>query len=217
MKLFTGATSDLHGNVFQTHSEQTKGAQFEDTMNALQTYALQKYVKQIELLAPLFTDLTMSQLVKPTPKEDKKNNDNNPRQQVYTLDAFEREEYRCEVKNHAKETAALKSTTCSLFNIVIRQCSKMMKSKLKGEESFEQVEFNGNVAELLKLIREISRQVNTNESIYDAIDEAKARYYRHRQGSNEDNEQYTRCFKTNVEVAEHQGASLFQGSQTVRT
>ena len=56
-ELFVGETKDMLGNVFQTHSEQKTKTQFEDTMEALKTYASQKYVKRIELLIPLFADL----------------------------------------------------------------------------------------------------------------------------------------------------------------
>ena len=123
------------------------------------------------------------------------------------MDDFERDSYRCEVKNYTKETAALKTTKRSLFNVVTGQCSKLMKSKLKGESTFEKVEEDGDIASLLKLIRKISREVNTNESVYDAVDEAVGRYYRYKQ-NDEDDMTYTRIFKSNVDVAEDLGGAF---------
>ena len=202
----------MQGNVFQTNSEQKVKTQFEDTMEALKTYASQKYIKHIELLTPLFTYLTNPKVDKPTPKLDKKIQVtlvDGTKKEIYDLDDFEREAYRCEVKNYAKECATLKTTMRSLFNVVTGQCSKMMKSKLKGEDTYKKIEEDGDVTSLLRLIRTTSRQVNTNESVYNAIDEAVGKYYRYRQ-VDEDNETFTRTFKSNVEVAEDLGGNIFK-------
>ena len=137
------------------------------------------------------------------------------KKEIYAMDEFERKEYRCEVKKYANESVALKTTIRSLFNVVTSQCSKMMKSKLKGEDTYAKIEKDGDVAGLLKLIRKISRQVNTNESIYDAINEAIGKYYRYRQ-TEEDNETYTRNYKSNVEVTEDLGANLFKHSELLK-
>ena len=209
---FKGGTIDMQGNVFQTNSEQKIKTQFEDTMEALKTYASQKYVKHIELLTPLFTDLTNPKVSKPTPRIDKKIEvtlADGSKKEIYDLDDFEREAYRCEVKNYAKECATLKTTMRSMFNVVTGQCSRMMKSKLKGEDNYKKIEEDGDVASLLRLIRATSRQVNTNESVYDAIDEAVGKYYRYRQ-VDEDNETFTRTFKSNVKVAEDLGGDIFK-------
>ena len=47
----------------------------------------------------------------------------------------------------------------------------MMRTKLKGNEKFEEVELNGDVVELLKMIRGTCREMTTNASLHDAIDE----------------------------------------------
>ena len=110
---FVGGTKDMLGNVFQTHSEQKTETQFEDTMEALKTYDSQKYVKHIELLTPLSTDLKTPQVDKPTLKQDKKitvTMGDGTKKEIYAMDEFERKEYRCEVKTYAKESAALKTT-----------------------------------------------------------------------------------------------------------
>ena len=82
---------------------------------------------------------------------------------------------------YAKESVALKATIRSLYNVIWGQCSQMMKTKLKGRPTMEQIEIDRNVAELLKLVRSVCREINTNASIYDSIDEAKRRYYLYRQ------------------------------------
>ena len=76
---------------------------------------------------------------------------------------------------------AIKAIVSTLFNVILGQCSDMMKSKVKGNKKFKDIETDGKVAELLKLIRSASREVNTNASVYDTIDESKRRYYLYRQ------------------------------------
>ena len=73
----------------------------------------------------------------------------------------------------------------------------------------KKVEKDGNAAELLKIISGVSREVDINASIYDAIDEAKWKYYTYRQQPYEDNDHHARVFKRNVEVLEHEGGELF--------
>ena len=92
----------------------------------------------------------------------------------------------------------------------------MMKTKVKGNKKFKDIETGGKVAELLKLIRSASREVNTNASVYDTIDESKRRYYLYRQQPHDSNEQHTKTFKSNVEVAEHEGATLFTDAELVK-
>ena len=100
---------------------------------------------------------------------------------------FELEEFGCKVKSYAKDRAALKSTLRSLLIVILGQFSKMLNTKLQGYSMYRQVEQKGNVAELLKMIRAISREIIANESIYDAFDEAKRNHYMYEQAPHEDN------------------------------
>merc|ERR1719491_1029325 len=70
-----------------------------------------------------------------------------------------------------------------------------MKTKLKGNETFTQVENDGNVSELLKMIRVVTREMNTNESVYNAIDKSKRKYYTYIQAPEDDDEIHSRTFK----------------------
>ena len=69
--IFKGDTTDMNGHVFQTHSEQRKKNQFNDTLDALKTYVSQKYIKHIDYLMPLFVDLSSPSILMPTPSAPK--------------------------------------------------------------------------------------------------------------------------------------------------
>ena len=51
-----------------------------------------------------------------------------------------------------------------------------MQKKLIAFKNYEKIETDGDVTGLLKEIRGVSHQLESNTSIYDIIDEAKARY-----------------------------------------
>lgn len=51
--------------------------------------------------------------------------------------------------------------------------------------------------------------MTTNASLYDAIDESKRNYYIYYQQPEDDNEKHQRNYKSNVDVVEHHGGSLF--------
>ena len=74
---------------------------------------------------------------------------------------------------------------------------------------FVEVENNGDVTTLLKEIRTISLQIETNTSVYDALDEANALYYSYRKEANESNAKHLRKFKSIVSAVEYLGGSMF--------
>lgn len=55
-----------------------------------------------------------------------------------------------------------------------------MKNKLFLAKGFTKFEAEGDVTGLLQEIRRASFKIETNTSVYDAIDEAKSVYYTHR-------------------------------------
>ena len=52
-------------------------------------------------------------------------------------------------------------------------------------------------------------QIESNTSLYDAIDEANTLYYAYRQEEGESNAKHLRSFKSIVSTIEHLGGSMF--------
>lgn len=92
----------------------------------------------------------------------------------------------------------------------------MMQSKLRGNEKLEQVDLNGDVVELLKMAQGACREMTTNASLHDAIDETKRRYYIYKQKSEYNNEQHLKTFKSNTEVVKHYEGSLFDDKVLIK-
>ena len=79
----------------------------------------------------------------------------------------------------------------------------MMISRMADGEKMKQVKKDGNVVRLIQIIRGISREMTTNAPLYDAIDEAKRRYYSYCQQPDGDNGKHQRNYMSNVDVVEH--------------
>ena len=67
----------------------------------------------------------------------------------------------------------------------------------------------GNVVQLLVEIREISRMMSANASVYDCLDEAKRFFYTYRQQPEDSNQQHLKSFKSNSDIVEHYGGVLY--------
>ena len=175
----------MNGHVFQLHAERTNKLQFEGTMEALRIYSSTTYKSDIELLNRLFTDLKEPSVNEPLgPKEtvmkDKMGKvmlDEND-EVITTISKFEETIYNERIKQWIRDEASLKATVRSLYNIAWGQCSK--KDKITMMKEFLEVETTGNVTRLLKEVKIVMLQIDTNTSAYDALDEAINAYYKYK-------------------------------------
>ena len=91
----------------------------------------------------------------------------------------------------------------------------MLRTKFRGDDDFINIGKDGNVVELLQKIRGVYRQITTNASICDSIDEAKKHYYQYRQQPEDDNETHLRIFKNNSEVVEHYKGNMYEAQALI--
>ena len=83
----------------------------------------------------------------------------------------------------------------SLYNVVWGQCSKLLQNKLKANLQYGQFNNTINVVTLLKEIKLLSNKIEENTSVYDALHEAKSKFYKYQQGDNETLADHMRNFK----------------------
>jgi DNA gyrase/topoisomerase IV subunit A len=109
-------------------------------------------------------------------------------------------------KNDAKE---LENALMALFDVIIGQCSPLLKSKLKALQSWDDMEAKCEIGLLLKEIKSITHQFQANISIYEALDEAKRQYYMFRQNHQHMNTiTYMKTLKNIINVIEFYGGSI---------
>ena len=198
----------MNGHVFQTHAERKDKSQFEDTMEALRIYASSAYKNDIESMNILFTELKNPTVIKPEDPEETITTDADGKE-TRAVSRLEETIYSERVKQWIRDERSLKASIRSLYNIVWGQCSKMMRDKLTMIKNFTAVETKGDVTVLLKEIRSVGLQIETNTSLYDALDEANALYYSYKQEDGESNAKHLRNFKSIVSAVEHLGGSMF--------
>ena len=99
---------------------------------------------------------------------------------ITTISKFEETIYNERIKQWIRDGASLKATIRSLYNIAWGQCSKLMQDKITMMKEFLEVETTGNVTRLLKEVKIVMLQIDTNTSAYDALDEAINAYYKYK-------------------------------------
>ena len=74
---------------------------------------------------------------------------------------------------------SLEDSLTALFNIIWGKCSAMMQNRLELIPGYESINMDTNVATLLREIRSISNELQVSVNVYDALDEAKEKYFRY--------------------------------------
>ena len=71
------------------------------------------------------------------------------------------------------------------------------------------MEKGGDTTNLINVIRRVNLQIETNTSVYEALDKAKAIYYTYRQGDEESSAKQLSNFKSIIETVKHLGGTNF--------
>ena len=208
-KVFKGESIAMNGAVFEIHAEQPPKGQFQDTLDALKIYSSTMHKLDIDSLNVLFIDITEPTIVPPIAPISQELINSQGVSTVIPLNKFQETVYNEEIKLWIKDTKRLKASLTSLYNIVWGQCSKLMQNKLIAVENFSDIQLKCNVTELLTSIRGISNQIDTNTSVYDALDEAKRLYYNYKQNDEDTNAKHLKNFKNLVAIVEYYGGDLF--------
>ena len=226
-RAFRGNTDALNGNVFQTYAEQQrKSGQFTTTMVALQTYVARHFRDDTENLQTLLDDdITRPSLPKPvrqpprTRTEKVKKEGTTDEYVEVEVDDRTADEKQVDgiiftetIKQYVKNNDRLKSTERAIFDMIWGQCSRLMQTSIKADESYNDIKKSGNAARLLKIIRLIGNQVSTDMNIYDAYLDARANLDRYYQNDDVDLSNHLKDFKYHVECIEQFGPGYFEST-----
>ena len=117
-----------------------------------------------------------------------------------------------EIKQYVKNNDRLKSSERAIFDIIWGQCSRLMHTTIKADESYADVKKSGDAARLLKIIRLIGNQVSADMNIYDAYLDARANLDRYYQNDGVDLSTHLKNFEYHVECVEQFGAGYFEST-----
>ena len=85
--------------------------------------------------------------------------------------------YQEELKMYLKNKDRMNSTIVGLYNIIWGQCSKRVQNRCKAHSKYKEITKDHDVAELLKIIRDIGHEFETRTHLFDAMDHAIRRFY----------------------------------------
>ena len=85
-----------------------------------------------------------------------------------------------------------------------------MQNRLLAQEIYEDIQKNTNISALLKAIRAISCQVETNILMYDDVDESKRRFYKIYQGEAETNATFLNNYKAVTDTLEYYKSNIYE-------
>ena len=160
------------GRVFQVNGEQRKRGQFKDTVDILKIYASDNFKKDVKAMESLFGD----NIQKPELKEPSEPTVMNDEKEVTKTQI---RIYEVKITAVVKKEKSLENSLTALFNIIWGQCSVMMQNRLELIPRYESMNTDADVATLPREIRSISNELQVSVNVYDALDEAKEKYFRY--------------------------------------
>jgi hypothetical protein len=194
---YKGKTTELEEHCFHTHSENPKRTEFLTTLEAIKMYAAKQYKTQfIHMKESIFENFEEPTINPPT---------------AISSDATEMEKmiFIEDYKVWKKDEKELNNAVMTLFDVIVGQCSPLLRSKLKALAGWTQMESGSEVGRLLKEIKSITHQFQANISIYEALDEAKRQYYIFKQQHSHMNTiTFMKTLKNIVDVIEFYGGSI---------
>ena len=143
---YKGKTEALNGNCFHTNSENPKRTEFITTLEAIKMYAAKEYKTQFtHMKDTLFEKFEQPILTAPT-------------KIASTADEIDKLIYIEDYKVYKKDEKELKNALMTLFDVIVGQCSPLLKSKLKALQTWDAMEANSEVGPLLKEIKYVTNQ-----------------------------------------------------------
>ena len=185
----------MNGHVFQLQVEEKRRGQFQETLDQLYIYESSMYKKDIMQLKTLFTELKQPELV-----ELEMGENSTPSQKTLSKE---------EVCQYVKDKKSLETTLISLYNVIWGQCSKLLQNELKSNSKYSIFNNTSDVSTLLTKIKNLSNKIEENTFIYNALHEAKAKFYRFQQSEGETLADHMRNFKDLGNSVDYHGGDIF--------
>ena len=191
---FRGSVSEMDGNVFECHDEQSDRRQFAKTVEALKGHVNQT-LKNAEDVACLFgIEPKQPSIEKPVLPED--------------ADEGDRELWREDLKDLNKRRRVLRGNLMAIEAIIWAQCSEAMKAKVKALKGYLTATEENDCKWFLGSIQSVMMQFDAKHKGYIAMLNATAGFVNCRQHPNQTADHYMEAMRAHVDTVEYHGGRI---------
>jgi hypothetical protein len=113
-----------------------------------------------------------------------------------------------EVKEHVKRKRYLEENLCTLYSLIWGQCTEVIRARIEAINGYDAVSAQGNSIELLKAIKALVYDFESQKYRTLAIHEAMRRFYHLYQEKGATCQTYLEKFHNTVDVLEHCGGTI---------
>lgn len=112
------------------------------------------------------------------------------------------------VDEHVKQSSKLRENMKTLYSLIWGQCTDIMRQKVEAHETFAGVSSTGDGLGLLRLIKGVAFQFQSQKYLPHALHEALKRYYNCAQGKFATTQVYLEHFQNVIAVVTESGGSI---------
>ena len=112
------------------------------------------------------------------------------------------------VDEYVKRSNYLSENVKTLYSLVWGQCTDIMRQKVEALGNFETMSSDGDGLELLRAIKDMSFNFQSQKYVPHSLHESKHRFYMCSQGRHLTTQAYLEYFQNMVDVIEHSGGSI---------
>ncbi|KAI2493199.1 hypothetical protein MHU86_21348 [Fragilaria crotonensis] len=190
---FEGKSTDLKGHIYDC-SDVRQSDQYTKTTKEIAEYVGRTYTYGGDARLAVET-LTLPTLISPT---DPPENANRTETRIWEKT----------VDEYVKQRSYLAENMKTLYSLVWGQCTDIMRQKLEAHETFAGVSTTGDGLGLLKLVKGIAFQFQSQKYLPHALHEALKRYYNCSQGKFASAQAYLEHFQNVIAVVTESGGSI---------
>ena len=190
---FEGKTPELKGHIYAVGVE-NQADLFTKTTKEIAEYAGRHCKQSLDIRTAIET---LAEVVIPVPADRGTSNTTfNNLMLGKDLDIYVK---RVDVYNQNK---------AEMYSTVIGPCTDALRAKLEADANYTTYNTNGDVVNLLNLIRTLAYDYESQRNPFLALHSSLKSFYGHSQKGHETNDQYSKSFQAAKEVVEHCGAEL---------
>eukprot|EP00978_Attheya_sp_CCMP212_P020631 scaffold59246_cov62-Attheya_sp.AAC.2 len=192
---FVGAVEELEGNIYDCNNSRQSDIYVKTTMKIAEYVGRSLKYGDDARIAIDNMSIAIPGLVCPVDYADKAT-----KTQVRIWEK--------KVDEYVKRSTLLDQNMRTVYNIVLGQCTDIMRQKLVGLSNFSTLKQNGDGLGLLKAIKDTTFEFQGKKFIFDTLHDSSVRAALCKQGKHMTTQEYMEMFQNVVDVIEHSGGSI---------